>query len=309
MIPEEELWPLSDTWDYHCTVSQEAMHSTQILQEAVAGIYGGCSSLEDFVAKAHALDYAGTRGMFEAFRLKMPGTTGIIQWMLNSAWPSLYWQLYDYYGVPTAGYYGTRKACEPEQLLFNYADRKVYAVSESLQERELLATVQVFDAQSRLVERQERRFLSAYRQVLPLFDLAAWDGKPHFVSLTLETADGKPVADNFYSLAAEDNRYSWDKTNWYYTPIETYNNLSFVFPGEKAQVELTVEPGPEGFTVTLINHSPVIACQNILKAVDDKGELVVPACWSDNFFPLLPGQTKTVTCRVKGENISVRLDN
>jgi exo-1,4-beta-D-glucosaminidase len=46
---------------------------------------------------------------------------------------------------------------------------------------------------------------------------------------------------------------------------------------------------------------------NILKAKNAEGELVVPAYWSDNFFPLLPGQTKTVTCKVAQEGLTIEL--
>ena len=49
--------------------------------------------------------------------------------------------------------------------------------------------------------------------------------------------------------------------------------------------------------VTLVNKSNVISYMNILKAKDADGNLVVPAYWSDNFVPLLPGEKKTVTCK------------
>lgn len=42
------------------------------------------------------MDYNSERAKFEAFRCNLPRTTGIVQWMLNSAWPSIYWQLYDW---------------------------------------------------------------------------------------------------------------------------------------------------------------------------------------------------------------------
>jgi exo-1,4-beta-D-glucosaminidase len=48
---------------------------------------------------------------------------------------------------------------------------------------------------------------------------------------------------------------------------------------------------------------------NILKAKDAEGNLVVPAYWSDNFFALLPGQTKTITCKADVEGVKVELDN
>jgi hypothetical protein len=35
---------------------------------------------------------------------------------------------------------------------------------------------------------------------------------------------------------------------------------------------------------------------------------VVPAYWSDNFFPLLPGEKKTVTCTTDAKDIHFELD-
>ena len=305
MIPEEALWPLSDVWDYHCTASSSAMNTTKVLQETVNGLYGGFESLEDFVRKAHAVDYDGTRAMFEAFRVRVPQSTGIVQWMLNSAWPSLYWQLYDWYGVPTAGYYGTKKACEPIQLLFDYATRKVYAVNESgdAAPHALQATLKVFDADSKLIGQETKAIKVGYREVLPVFDLKRYDGKPHFVALALTDASG-PVADNFYCLPAKDNEYNWKKTNWYITPVTAYADLAFVFKQPEADVEMSVE----GNKVTLTNKSGVIAYQNILKAKDAAGNLVPSAFWSDNFFPLLPGETRTVTCETEAADVHFELD-
>ena len=304
MIPEESLWPLSNVWDYHCTASSSAMNSTKQLQETVNGLYGGFDGLNDFVRKAHAVDYDGTRAMFEAFRVRVPKTTGIVQWMLNSAWPSLYWQQYDWYGVPTAAYYGTKKACEPVQLLFDYATRKVYAVNESAEARELKATLQVFDAASKAIGKETKTVKVGYREVVPVFDLKRYDGKPHFVALALADGD-KPVTDNFYVLPAKDNEYNWKKTNWYITPITAYADLGFAFKQPKAEVEMTVGDGK----VTLVNKSGVISYMNILKAKDAAGNLVVPFTWSDNFFPILPGETKVVTFQAPTKEFHIELDN
>ncbi len=309
MIPEEELWPLSDSWNYHCTASGSAMNSPEMLNSVVTGQYGAATDFADFVRKAHAVDYDGTRAMFEAFRTRMPKSTGIVQWMLNSAWPSLYWQLYDWYGAPTAGYYGTRKACEPVQLIFDYADRKVYAVSERPEPQTLKATYLVYDAHSRVLGGDSREIVTGYRQSLPVFDLRRFDGRPHFVALALTTPDGTPVADNFYCLPAKDSDYDWSKTNWYVTPITRHADLRFVFAQEPADVQMSVAGGDGSWTVTLTNKSDVIAYMNIVKALDSDGELVVPAFWSDNFFPLLPGQTKAVTCRTEAQNVHFVLDS
>lgn len=41
--------------------------------------------------------YESHRAMFEAYTRNKYNSTGLIQWMLNSPWPSNMWHLYDYY--------------------------------------------------------------------------------------------------------------------------------------------------------------------------------------------------------------------
>ena len=37
---------------------------------------------------------------------------------------------------------------------------------------------------------------------------------------------------------------------------------------------------------------------NILKALDEKGQLIPAVLWSENFFALVPGESRTVLCSV-----------
>jgi len=306
-IPEESLWPLSEMWDKHCTVSSSAMNSLKVLKKTIDNVYGGYDDLEDFVRKAHAVDYDGTRAMFEAFRVRVPNTTGIVQWMLNSAWPSIYWQLYDWYGVPTAAYYGTKKACEPQQLIYDYSKKTVVAVNETLSDRNLVASVKIFDENSSLIDEQTKEFSISYRELVPVFDLSSYDGQAIFVALELSDQNGF-VTDNFYCIPAKPNEYEWDKESWYDTPIKNYSDLSFAFAQKDTEVEMTVAQSDGLFAVTLSNKGDNISYLNILKAKNASGELVTPAFWSDNFFPLLPGQTKTVTCSVDAADVHFNLN-
>ena len=180
----------------------------------------------------------------------------------------------------------------------------MYAVNESAEARELKATLQVFDAASKPIGQETRTVKVGYREVVPVFDLKRYDGKPHFVALALTDGD-KPVTDNFYVLPAKDNVYDWKKTNWYITPITVYADLGFAFKQPKAKVEMTVADGK----VTLVNKSNVISYMNILKAKDADGNLVVPFTWSDNFFPVLPGETKVVTFSAPTKEFHIELDN
>ena len=307
MIPEEHLWPLSEYWDRHCTTSGTAMNSMDELTRVINGLYGEATGLEDYVRKGHAVDYDATRAMFEAFRVNTPVSTGIVQWMLNSAWPSIYWQQYDYYGVPCAAYYATRKGCEPVQLIYNYKDRNVYAVNEGRDAGKLVASVKVYDAGSALVYEDACGIESSYRKTVKAFDLSRFNGTSHFISLELADAEGNLVADNFYCIGAKPNVYDWKNYTWYYTPVVEFTDLGFAFEQPEADVRMTVEAQDGKYAVTLVNNSSVVSYMNILKAKDAAGNLVVPAYWSDNFFPLFPGQTKTVTCCTDVKGLVVEL--
>lgn len=299
MVSEDKLWPLGKALGAHATSSGSAMNNTRCLEETIAGLYGEAKDLDDFVRKGHAVDYDGTRAMFEAFRVNLPATTGIVQWMLNSAWPSIYWQLYDWYLVPTAGYYGTRKACAPVQLIYNIKDARVYAVNETPGSVEVTASFDLLNAGSKGVASGSKTLTVKEREPLPVFDLSKYKGKDLFLSLRLTDASGKALADNFYCLPARWNTYAWKKANWYVTPITRYADFRFVTQLPPAKVRCDVAADGDTYTVTVTNDSDVVAYQNILTLKDTSGNLIVPAFWSDNYFSLLPHETKVITCRTE----------
>ncbi len=287
-VGEKDLWPIGPNWAYHCTASSSHMNNTSFQEKVMAGVYGEATGLEDYMRKAHALDYDSERAMFEAFRGSRPRSTGIVQWMLNSAWPSLYWQLYDWWGVPTAGYYGTRNACRPVQLVFNYADGCVWVVNDAIPETTVEARLRVYDTQSRLVREESREVTSRAGEPQKVFGRIAG---PCFVSLEI---GGAYEASNFYAVPAGKNVVG--KAEWWGTQTKEYADLRFVSDLPEARVGMSVEKTADGVAVTLENKSEVIAYQNILKALDASGNLIPGAFWSDNFFALCPGGRKTVKC-------------
>ena len=66
-----------------------------------------------------------------------------------------------------------------------------------------------------------------------------------------------------------------------------------------ADVHFEVAEESDGCRVTVTNDSDVVAYQNVLPLTADAGKLIGPAFWSDNFFSLLPHETKVVTCRTE----------
>ena len=291
IVGEKDLWPIGPNWAYHCTASGSVMNNTSFLENAMAGLYGPATSLEDFMRKAHAMDYDATRSMYEAFRANVPRATGIVQWMLNSAWPSLYWQLYDWYGIPTAGYYGVKKGNAPVQAVFNYGDNCVYVVNDGVPAAAYKVDVKVFDKDCRLVRHEVEQVVSGPRD--PRKVASGIEG-PCF--LAVEVSGGSGCASNFYCIPEKCNAYVWEKADWWGIPFEGFADMRFVSNLPETRLSLQVKAVEGGYDVTLVNKSAIIAYQNILKALDGKGDLIPGAFWSDNFLTVLPGESRTVRC-------------
>ena len=77
------------------------------------------------------MTYEAERAMFEAYGRNKYVSTGVIQWMMNTAWPGLIWHLYDYYLRPGGGYFGTKKALEPVHVQYSYDDSSIVVVNST----------------------------------------------------------------------------------------------------------------------------------------------------------------------------------
>jgi len=130
MLPPEHLWPIDEYWHFHCGLNE--FTTLDQYENGLTKRYGEAKTVEEFARKAQALNYELMRPMFEAFRVHRGRATGVIQWMLNAAWPKMWWQLYDWYLMPTGAFYGARKACQPLQLIYNYGDHSICLVNDSL---------------------------------------------------------------------------------------------------------------------------------------------------------------------------------
>ena len=131
MLPEDKLWPINPAWDYHA--GGGAFKDIHVFTEALNARYGTAASVEDYARKAQMMAYEGHRAMFEAFGRNKYTSTGVIQWMLNNAWPGLIWHLYDWYLRPGGSYFGAKKANQPLHVQYSYDDRSVVVVNSFYQ--------------------------------------------------------------------------------------------------------------------------------------------------------------------------------
>src|SRR5258708_1656184 len=132
MLPAGKLWPINPAWDYHAGGGE--FKNIKVFTEALDKRYGRSKSAEEYARKSQVMAYEGERAMFEAYGRNKYTATGVIQWMLNNAWPGMIWHLYDWYLRPGGGYFGAKKACEPLHVQYSYDDRSVVVVNSYYQE-------------------------------------------------------------------------------------------------------------------------------------------------------------------------------
>ena len=304
----KNLWPLSDVWNYHCTASASAMNTLSRLQMVIKGRYGEPTGLDDFLRKANLVNYDGTRSMFESFRVNVPRATGIVQWMLNSARPGLYWQLYDYYLVPNASYYSVKKGNAPLQLIYDYAKRTVFAVNECRDMRQLQATMHLYALDGRLLAQRSLPVNVAPYSSVKTFDVPTADGVT-FLFLTLSDCEGHVVARNEYALSSVADEYDWSTSDWYKTEFTRFADYTSLAQMPKADVQIKSKTYKDGhLTLTLANASDVVGYFVRLSAKDAAGQLIVPAFWSDNYISIQPHGELQITCDLSEEPQTITLE-
>ena len=307
MIPEDKLWPISDVWDFHCGRYEFADLSRFI--EAITERYGKADSLVDFDKKSQAMNYELMRPMFEAFQVHKKRATGVVQWMLNAAWPKMYWQLYDYYLNPTGAFYATQKACLPLSLIYNYGDNQIYLVNDYLYDIEdLQVFIRVFDIDSNLLFEKTVSTDALKDSSKSICELGEIENltSTYFLDLRLLATDKKEVATNFYWLSTKEEilDYEADLGEFaYHTPSKEYADLTLlnVIPKVSLDVNIIPEKVEKGqrFTVELENNSTKIAFLINLKLFEkESGQIILPVFWDDNFISLVAGERRTVivTC-------------
>jgi exo-1,4-beta-D-glucosaminidase len=301
-IPKDHLWPIDDVWNYHA--GGERFTTINVFTDGLNRRYGAATSLDDYQRKAQAVAYDGERAMFEAYGRNKYTATGVIQWMLNNAWPSLIWHLYDYYQVPAGGYFGAKKAMEQVHVQYSYNDNSVAVVNSTYAAlRGIRVTARLYNLDATMKGAHEETMNVAPDSSAKAFDLPkiADLTKTYFLCLQLYDSEGQLVSDNFYWLSTKPDVMDWEhKQDTVYTPQSEFGDLSGLntLPQTKLEVTSTKENlnNRSGVRISVRNPSRGIAFLVHLRITKgSKGDDLTPVFWSDNYFSLLPGEQKEVS--------------
>ena len=301
-IPKNHLWPIDEYWNFHS--GRDRFATVNVFTDALTKRYGAASSLDDYERKAQAMAYDNERSMFEAYARKKYTSTGVIQWMLDNAWPSLIWHLYDYYLVPAGGYFGTKKAQEIVHVQYDYNDNSVAVVNGTYETiKGLEATARLFNIDGKEIDAKNVKVDLPADAAVKAFDVPkpANLSKTYFLKLYLHDASGALLSDNFYWLSTKLDTLDWSRRkDTVYTPQKDFADLTGLNTMPQVKLEMTssarADSGKGIATVKVKNPSYSVAFQVHLRITKGKdGDDLVPIFWDDNYFSLLPGEEKSVS--------------
>ncbi len=290
LSPDPEVrFPLNHIWGYHDACEGNGKFS--LYDQAIRDRYGEPKDLADYVRKAQLVNAEGYRGIFEAVNHGLDQVAGLLLWKTNPAWPSVVWQLYDWYLRPHAGYYFAKNACEPLHIQLNPIDLEVKVINQNLKGKsDLTAEAEVYGWDMQKVWEKTAAFDIASSSAQGLFTVVIPPDlrkEVAFVQLRLKTQEGDPLSENLYWVAADDD----------------FTSLT-ALPRSEVKVKLIrKELDGDSIIFSLRFSNPTSKLAFFLNPSIrrlDSGEEVLPSFWSDNYFSILPGESKPIFVQVKG---------
>jgi exo-1,4-beta-D-glucosaminidase len=293
VMPEKDLWPISPSWDLRLR-----KHFYPFSRKAIESRYGKPATLEEYCTKSQILQLEAVKAMFEAFAGNKYKSSGVIYWMYNSAWPKFYWQLYDYFFMPNGAFYGSKKACEPLHIQYNYKENAVQLVNCFYKDfKRLKVTARIFDFNAK--EMYSKEVITGMKadesKILFKLDIPEELTSIYFLKLYLKDETGKEISSNFYWLSVKGD-----------------NNADFTDLAKLSLVGVTAalspllnENGKLKLIVEFTNPSSTIAFGLNPKLLSfSTREPILPIFWQDNYFALLPGEKRAIEMQLDASLIT-----
>ncbi|MBB4086481.1 glycosyl hydrolase 2 galactose-binding domain-containing protein [Sphingomonas carotinifaciens] len=299
-IPEPDRWPISDTWAYH-DWHQTGNGAVKTFTDVLDRRFGPGTSLEDFERKAQMLQYESYRAIFEGMNAGLwTENSGRMLWMTQPAWPSSAWQIFSSDYDTHAAFYGVKKASEPVHVQMNLPDYRVVLVNNGRDAlKGVVVRARVVSLDNRTLAEQEAKLEARGETATPALtlDLAQHLQRgPAIVRLEATDAGGQVLSTNTYWQAKDDAGY------------RAMNDMAPV--SLNTSVATRVEGDETIAALTLTNQTPTPAIEAKLTVMNQNGEQVLPAFFTDNYVSLLPGETRTIEVRyptAKAERAGITL--
>ncbi len=309
MIPKDHLWPIDDFWNFHAGGNE--FSTLRVFTDALNNRYGTATSAADYTFRAQAAAYEGVRAMYEAYSRNKYHSTGVIQWMLDNAWPSMIWHLYDYYLQPGGGYFGAKKAMQVLNPVYGYDDHSVWLVSSQYVDAQgLRVSAKILNADATVRYSKEVTVDAAADSSAKVLELPQLDGltSAYFLDVRIFDAGGQLVGSNFYWLSTQPETLDWPKSTWWTTPTRSYADFTALAQLPKVHLNISTKSTREGEQstthVVVKNPSRSVAFFIRLKLTKGNGgDEILPVVWEDNYISLLPGEQRNISATYRNADL------
>ncbi len=275
-------FPLNNTWGYHDAATGNGRWD--LYYEEMAKRYGAPVSMEDFCNKMQLMNAIGYQGIFEAAGHKLNDISGVMLWKINAAFPSVVWQVYDWFLMPNAGYYFMQNACEPVHIQLNLNNLDVLVVNRTYHaEKDLKAQIEVFDLNTKSIFLEEKSVSltnTDVKQISSLAKVLESEKGVNFAVLNLKDGEGRIISHNVYWLSKEEDYTSINGMAAADVKVEVLNK-------GKSKTE-------NSWTIRITNSSARLAFFIRPQLMADGNE-VLPSYWSGSYFTLAPKESTTLT--------------
>lgn len=297
-------FPMNDSWGYHDAATGNGRYDNYY--NDMVKRFGNPVGMEEFSDKMQLMNAMGYQGIFEAAQFRLTSNGGVMLWKLNAAFPSVVWQIYDWYLMPNAGYYFMQKSCDPVHIQLNLND-SVATIVNRYHKRVtgLTADMAVYSLHSEEVfSKSEPASLAAEetKAVLSLAGVLKQSKGIQFVLLKLKDGSGREISRNTYWLDPHRN----------FRPMQE-------MPPAEVNLKIVKKDEQNGWTIQVTNPTGKVAFFVRLQLMQDKEE-ITPSLWSSNYITLAPGESIPVevklparynkinpTIRVSGWNVEEKL--
>ena len=118
-----------------------------------ADLHGEPESVADYCWKGHLVTADQHRAFYEAVNHRMwEITSGFTEWKINSCYPDVQWQNFDYYLKPGVSHFYIKRACQPLHVQMDLIDYAVSVINTRLEPQSgLEVTARVFSLDAKLL--------------------------------------------------------------------------------------------------------------------------------------------------------------
>lgn len=296
-------FPLDGVWAYHDANDWPGNDTRKFTayDTMLRHYYGDIDTLdtrkglEDYVKKAQSVNYDAYRSSIEAINRGLWGkSSGIVLWKSNSSWPSLAWQVYDWYLQAHAGYYSVKKAGEPLHVQWNRDNNSISVVNVSGADcKNLTLSVDDYNVATGDVRSHTEQVNVGNDQVVQCTDSMEVTPDVRFVRLQLRSADGVLLSENIYWVQSSDN----------------FRSLQSM-PSAALSVAVARDERKNGrhiYAFDVHNDSRTVAYMLSMRIVGEQSRTeLLPSLWSDNYICLMPGEKRTLSVELFDEDMTER---